>query len=256
MIEPEASTIEAASELLTMMITRVATSNPKIDARAFTRARKRVLSDPTGKELAPLCVRNCRSPEEVWGFIKSRREPLETYESRRKLLRGEFEPLLAALESFETAPLEELVSAEAERLDSASVLAAWKKALARRGPDPEGAITAARTLVESTCKTILEDLGEPYGERDDLPKLYRTTAKRLGVAPEPEMEEQVRRILGGCASAVEGLGSLRNRSGDAHGKGRTTYSLGARHAALAVNLAGTSAAFLIETFEARKPSDR
>ena len=51
MIERHASTFEAASDLLTMMITRVATSDPKIDGNAFTRARKAVLSDPTGKPL-------------------------------------------------------------------------------------------------------------------------------------------------------------------------------------------------------------
>lgn len=253
MMERHASTFDAASDLLTLMITRVATSNPKIDGNAFTRARKAILSDPTGKKLAPLCARNCRSPDEVWSFIKSQREPLDSYESRRQFLRREFEPLLLALESFEVSPLEELVSSEAERLNSTSILAAWKKALARRESDPEGAITAARVLVESTCKTILDDLEKPYQEKDDLPKLYRATTKSLALAPEPQMEVQIKRILGGCTSAVEGLGSLRNRGGDAHGKGRTTYKLGARHASLAVNLAGTAATFLMETFEARSP---
>lgn len=98
----------------------------------------------------------------------------------------------------------------------------------------------------------LEDLGEPYEEKGDLPKLYKMT-KSLALTPESQMEEQIRRILGGCTSAVEGLGSLRNRSGDAHGRGRTTYRLGTRHASLAVNLAGTAATFLMETFEARTP---
>ena len=76
----------------------------------------------------------------------------------------------------------------------------------------------------------------------------------MALAPEPQMEEQIKRILGGCTSAVEGLGSLRNWGGDAHGKGRTTYNLSrARDASLAVNLAGTAATFLMETFEARSP---
>ena len=246
-----AATFEAASDLLTMMITRVATSNPKLDPHAFGRARKAVLSDPVAKELAPLCVRTCRSPDEVWSYVKSQRDPLDTYESRRVFLRRQFEPLLSALESFDSAPLDELVSADAERLNAASVLAAWKKALARREADPEGAITAARALVESVCKTILDDLEEPYGDGDDLPKLYRTLAKALDIAPENHTEEQIKRILGGCTTAVEGLGSLRNRGGDAHGKGRTSYKLRARHASLSVNFAGTVAVFLMETFEAR-----
>jgi hypothetical protein len=250
-IGQQASTFEAASDLLTMMITRVATSNPQLDRRAFSQARKTVLSDPIAKEFAPLCVRNCRAPDDVWSFIKSQRDSLDTYESRRIFLRQQFEPLLSALESFDSAPLDDLVSADAERLDSASVLAAWKKALARRISDPEGAITAARALVESVCKTILDDLEQPYGDKDDLPKLYRKVTKVLTIGPEKRMEEQIKRILGGCTTAVEGLGSLRNRSGDAHGQGRTSYKLSARHASLAVNLAGTAAMFLMQTFEER-----
>lgn len=210
-----------------------------------------MLSDPTAAKLAPLCVRTCRSPDEVWSYIKSQREPLDTYESRRRFLREEFDPLLTALESFEAFPLDDLVSGEAETLNSASILDAWKKALDRRTSDPEGAITAARTLLESVCKTILDDLALSYRDRDDLPKLYRNVAKALAVAPEDHTEERIKRILGGCTTAVEGLGSLRNRSGDAHGRGRSTYKLSARHASLAVNLAGTAAIFLMQTFEDR-----
>ncbi|HWA54131.1 MAG TPA: abortive infection family protein [Solirubrobacterales bacterium] len=246
-----ASSFEAATDLLTMMIARVTTRDPDIDAGAFHRARTDVLADPVGKDNAPMCVRTCRSPDEVWSYIKSQREPLDTYESRRIFLRQQFEPLLSALESFDVSPIDDLVSAEADGLAASSILATWQKAVARCESDPEGAITAARALVESTCKTILDDLGEPYGEGDDLPKLYRCVAKALKVAPEDRTEEQIKRILGGCMSAVEGLGSLRNRSGDAHGRGRISYKLGARHAFLAVNLAGTVTVFLAQTFEAR-----
>lgn len=102
-------------------------------------------------------------------------------------------------------------------------------------------ITAARALVEATCKAILDDLAMPYEETDDLPKLYWAMTRLLETAPEPQMEEQSGVSLGGCASTVEGLESLRNRSGDPHGKGRTAYRLYARHAALAVNPSGTTA---------------
>ena len=45
---------------------------------------------------------------------------VDSYESRRQVPRREFEPLLSALESFDVSPLEELVSSEAQRLNSAS----------------------------------------------------------------------------------------------------------------------------------------
>jgi hypothetical protein len=50
---------------------------------------------------------------------------------------------------------------------------------------------------------------------------------------------------------VEGLGAFRSRVGDAHGKGKLHAKPAARHATLAVNLAGSLASFLIETWEAK-----
>jgi Abortive infection C-terminus len=240
---------EAATDLRTMMITRV-TSRTEVDARAFTRARKAVLADPIGARIAPLCVRTCRSPDDVWSYIKSQ-SALDTYHSRRVFLGEQFAPLLTALEDSDDAPVDHLVSSEIDRLDSASVARDWERALARRSSDPEAAITAARALVESVCKTILDDLEINYTERDDLPKLYRKTASALDLTPDQYTDEQIKRILGGATSAIEGLGALRNRGGDAHGRGRSTYRLSARHAALAVNLAGTVTMFLTDTFRAR-----
>jgi Abortive infection C-terminus len=45
---------------------------------------------------------------------------------------------------------------------------------------------------------------------------------------------------------------MRNKLSDAHGRGRRPVRPGARHAALAVNLAGTMATFLIETWNERQ----
>ena len=53
-------------------------------------------------------------------------------------------------------------------------------------------------------------------------------------------------------SVVEGVGALRNRHSDAHGKGASGTKPAPRHAELAVNLSGTMATFLLQTWEARK----
>ena len=58
-------------------------------------------------------------------------------------------------------------------------------------------------------------------------------------------EKVFRQVLGGCTAVVEGLGSLRNKLGDAHGKGRLPVKPAPRHAELAVNLAGAMATFLV-----------
>jgi hypothetical protein len=149
-VPPQSPAFDAAKELLTMMITR--SEGGEVKAQDFTRARTVVLADPKGKKLAPECVRICRDPNQVWAYVKSRDPELPSYASRRSFFAHEFEKLLSGLESFESAPLDELLSDPLANLDSAAVEAAWAKALERRTTDPEGAITAARTLLESVCK--------------------------------------------------------------------------------------------------------
>ena len=57
-------------------------------------------------------------------------------------------------------------------------------------------------------------------------------------------------------AVVEGLGSLRSRLGDAHGKGRKAARPAARHATLVVNLASAMCVFLVETWAARTPHSK
>jgi hypothetical protein len=246
----QSDTFRAASELQHYMINRV-TDDGEVDSRAFKQARKAILSDPLGKKHAPECVSICREPHAVWNYVKGHKIDMPSYQSRRQFFQEEFEPLLSALERFGGSPLDDLVAVEAGELDSASVAATWEKAIDRRGDDPEGAITAARTLLESTCKTILDDRDEPYSNKDDLPVLYKKVQKVLKIAPSDHTEEQFKAILGACTTVVRELGSLRNRISDSHGPGRKRYRAAERHAALAVNLAGSMALFLMQTHEAR-----
>ena len=87
----------------------------------------------------------------------------------------------------------------------------------------------------------------------ELSELYKATAKELNLAPEQHTEQVFRQILGGCSAIINGLGTLRNRLGDAHGKGPLPIKPSPRHAELAVNLAGTMALFLVQTYEEIKP---
>ncbi|MFP3547641.1 abortive infection family protein, partial [Rhizobium sp. SIMBA_035] len=102
--------------------------------------------------------------------------------------------------------------------------------------DPEGAITAARTLLETVCKHVLDEVRTPYTDKEDLPKLYGMVAQKLNLAPSQHTEEPIKAILGGAMNLVNGLGTLRNRLSDSHGRGgKAPVKPAARHAALAVN---------------------
>jgi hypothetical protein len=145
-----------------------------------------------------------------------------------------------------------LISETLAAFDESSVQHAWTKALDRRTNDPEGAITSAKALLETVCKHILDEEGGAYGENDDLPKLYSAAANLLQLAPSQHSETVFKSILGNCQSVVGHLAGLRNRLGDSHGQGKRHVRPLARHAALAVNLAGTMAMFLVSTSQARK----
>jgi hypothetical protein len=129
---------------------------------------------------------------------------------------------------------------------------AWRRMFARAASDPEGAITAARTLMETVCKHILDDLGEGGDDAAELPALYRAVSTKLNLAPDQHTEQVFKQILGGCTTVVIGLAGVRNKLSDAHGKGPRAARPSARHAELAVNLAGSMAAFLVATWAARR----
>ena len=86
--------------------------------------------------------------------------------------------------------------------------------------DPEGARTIARTLLETVCKRVLYHTETPYNDKDDLPALYRAVAMKLNFAPSQHTEANIQAYTRWRYGRVEGLGSLRNKIGDAHGRGK------------------------------------
>lgn len=163
-------------------------------------------------------------------------------------------PVYAVRETTATGaqPADELISRALVTFDEGGVHHAWQKALDRRVDDPEGAITAAKTLLETVCKHIIDDAGGTYGDNDDLPKLYALAAEQLNLAPSQHSETVFKAILGNCQAVVGNLAGLRNKLGDSHGQGKRHVKPQARHAELAVNLAGSVATFLASTWAARQ----
>lgn len=117
--------------------------------------------------------------------------------------------------------------------------------------DPADAITAARALLETVCKSALEELGAPYSDSDDLPNLYKKTALALNFDT-TQHEVVYRQTLQGLASAVQGLAELRNKLGDAHGHSVRAVRPQPRHARMAAGAAMTVATFIVETLQTRR----
>ena len=222
-----------------------------MDDSIYRLLRSEFLNSPATKPHVPQFVVTNIDSEGMWQYLKGFHTGGGAYAARREHIASEFSPLITALVDG-GSPSDTVVNDVLTRYDGAGVHDVWQKALARREQDPEGAITAARTLLEEVCKHILEDAGEAYDEKADLPKLYSQASKLLHLAPSQHTEDVFKRILGGCHTVVENLGSLRNKISDAHGGGRKRVKPSERHAALAVNLAGTMATFLIDTWNAKQ----
>ena len=253
MIDPDgipSTTIEQVVMMEGILIE--AATGGSLDGDIYAHLRRQFMANPAIRDLLPQFVRTYRNLNAFWPYIK---HAARTYAERRQIIHVAFTPLTDHLEGRNNAPGDKVASGVLERFDAEGVHAVWEKALARRTSDPEGAITLARTLLETVTKRILDEMGETYADKDDLPKLYSNAAKALNLAPSQHTEEPIKAILGGAMALVNGIGTLRNRLSDSHGRGgKLPVKPSPRHANLAVNTAGTIATFLVETHLERRPA--
>lgn len=197
------------------------------------------------KGLLPEYLLICRSVGQFWQFIKYE---YAHYRERRDFIWSSFQKIHNAIENDNTGVAMTSLTQKIEEFNMEYITTEWNKALERKSDDPEAAITSARTLLETTCKHILDSIGETYDHEIELPKLYKLTASNLNLSPDQHTEDIFKQILGGCCSIVIGLGSMRNKLSDSHGKTMKYVRPSARHAALAVNLSGAMTTFLLETY--------
>jgi len=118
--------------------------------------------------------------------------------------------------------------------------------------DPGLAIGTAKELLETICKTILNERKVKIEPNPDLPKLVKQTAKELKLTPkdipnEAKAADSIKILLSNLATITNGIAELRNSYGTGHGKEARAKGLGSRHAKLAVGAASTLAIFLLET---------
>ena len=126
--------------------------------------------------------------------------------------------------------------------------------------DPSLAVGTAKEMVETICKTILEDREVPYGN-EDLPKLVRAVAKELSLLPDSipdhaKGSDIIRRMLSNLNQVSQGIAELRNLYGSGHGRDGRFTGIQPRHAKLAVGAAATLGTFLMETHLEQTMRDR
>jgi len=124
--------------------------------------------------------------------------------------------------------------------------------------DPELAIGTAKELVETCCRTILEERGKkmPENSKITVTDLVKATREALQLTPdnipgEAKAADTIKRLLSNLATVAQGIAELRNPYGTGHGKSAGSKGLQPRHAKLAVGAATTLAVFLVETHQVR-----
>jgi hypothetical protein len=224
------------------------------DFEQYSFLRKKLIKIDNLKKELPEWVGTCRNGSEFWDFIK---KELPTYQARRafikKSLDESFLYLEETLDSSQFA-LDQLLDQSMSIFNSEELQKQCQKAISRRISDPEGAMTLARTMLETVCKHILDELDIDYqcDKELTLQKLYSFVAKHLKLSPDQQTEKEFKKILEGLSKVVDGLTIIRGLTSDAHGTGRKKYKIAEWHSVLAINSAFTLIIFLADTFKEKQ----
>lgn len=116
--------------------------------------------------------------------------------------------------------------------------------------DFEGSITNSRTLLESICLYIYEKKKGDYDYKGNLVKLYKEVSALLNMNPAEYPDGNLKQILSGAFSIINGVAGLRNDFSDAHGSSPSKkYKIDERHAILTVNLSKVITEYLFLSYE-------
>lgn len=160
-----------------------------------------------------------------------------------------------------TAPVVPVIAQTLKDMSLDTVQLDLERALRSAEHDPEDAVTAACSIIESVCRTILVESGPGLPDKQDIMGLYKAVRDLLGLSPSKDgipdpIAADVRNVLSGLNTAVSGIGALRTHGGDAHGRERGFKRIDTRIAKLAINSASAVALFLVETWEMKSRTKR
>jgi len=123
--------------------------------------------------------------------------------------------------------------------------------------NPYDAIGKAKELLETCCKTILNQKSIPVQANWSLENLTKETCKLLKLTPDDidqsvKASNIIKKLLGNLSAISSSMAELRNSYGSGHGKDAKFKGLTSRHARLAVGASSTAVQFIWETFEKKR----
>ncbi len=129
-----------------------------------------------------------------------------------------------------------------------------QRALGNR--DPADALLAAREMLESVFKLVLEDYERGYPTNASLGQLYGLVAEELelkaaAIEGDAEASKAARKVLQGLASVADGMGELRTKVGRGHGRTKRSPAR-QRHAELGTSATAALALFVLDSWHERR----
>lgn len=121
--------------------------------------------------------------------------------------------------------------------------------------NPTEAIGKAKELVESCCKTILNNLNIEFAEfESNFVKLVNETFQSLKILPSQmptkcKEADAIKKLLGNMLAIAQNIAVIRNSYGSGHGKEASYSGLETRHAKLAVGSCLTLVNFLWDSYQ-------
>lgn len=136
--------------------------------------------------------------------------------------------------------------------DIPSIESEFNRALDNVNSEPREAVSAACNILESIFKVYIADENLPQPQKQDLQNVWKVVRADLGFDTKLVQDDDLKRVLSGILSIVDGIGAFRTHASSAHGEGRKTYKLKPRHARLAIHSAHTLALFVLETWDEKR----
>lgn len=144
------------------------------------------------------------------------------------------------------------IAIEFSKISISGIRDQWWTANSRFPKSPSSTITAARTLIETTCKTIIDENGQVPDKSGDLQKLLKQTYGILNLKTGSSVMSSVNQVLSGFTSITNGLAAISNLSGDRHGSAKGIKLENVKVASLCLHAASITSMFIVEVHLERK----
>lgn len=146
--------------------------------------------------------------------------------------------------SYASLELNELI----KKRDEKSIDIEFRRALDNVNLKPLEAISASCNILEAIFKIYIEEEKLEMPKVQDLKGLWKVVAKNLNFEQSKLQNDDLKRIVSGLFSLIDGISSLRTHGSSAHGQGKKLYMPKPRHARLAINSAHSLSLFILETW--------